>query len=760
MQKYLNWKNQLFKSNIHSDIFFGAGIESKNLFQYKYKYYNEIAQKNIENGFFFPLVNIHNSEFYYLGKHFTVNTDLNSLLLSSSYSKYYNNDLNTLQHKNSYIKSSNYVKNIYYSLNLIKNFISPISNLYYSNYLYLINPDGSKIDFIDYGVFDFIANTFSYERNNFSNISYYSLIDYESARMPNFLYDKTVLSSSFTDFYNKFKFITFSNVLLEYLDTFVDSNINFYNDYIIDTNILSSSLLYSDISYEDINSNLDVSNSTSLSDDYLYAYLLVCINNQLKKSINLELPNQYKNTVSYIFEAIKLKKIELSHKAAEAKILDDFNSYRIGQRKKQRLLTTLYSKKKEDELKRLDAKKKEKKTRPEIHIDNFFNLDYSLDSLNNTEIGNSNTTYSISNGNIVYEYEYEALNTRISNAKPFIAVSEESSLVGNLDYLNKVNYYEVNSSVLVKKNQIKQASNISISQEEQRGAEIMNCLNNLLNYSESNNFDIEKPLYNITEFNLNKQYNFLKSLFTSYKSNNNKFPTLYVPYLRDLRTCTIMNINNSTISMYRKKNIHVQLINSSVKGLFYYPNSNLKSSKFNYYSYWDVNCLYYKFAGLLIRDGKRHKAEEILNNSFIFIKNLSLCNPLYIFMKALYNGQTFFEFTKQKKQTKSLLIPRYTPLNKRIKISMRLISNNIRNNNILRKVKKSKKYNVNTSFLLSNIFISYFFKVGKVKNDLVNNVTNAYKQKHLLKKNVSTFVYNRLLKFLAFRKIRGYHISK
>ena len=212
--------------------------------------------------------------------------------------------------------------------------------------------------------------------------------------------------------------------------------------------------------------------------------------------------------------------------------------------------------------------------------------------------------------------------------------------------------------------------------------------------------------------------------------------------------------------MYRKKNIHVQLMTSRMKGLFYYPASNLQDIKFNYYTYWDINCLYYKFVGLLIRHGKRHKAEEILNNSFVFIKNLSLCNPLYIFMKALYNGQTFFEFTKQKKQTKSLLIPRYTPLNKRIKISMRLIANNIRNNNILRKVKKAKKYNVNTSFLLSNILISYFFKVGKVKNDLVTNVTNAYKQKHLLKKNAGTFVYNRLLKFLAFRKIRGYHISK
>src|SRR5690606_10496527 len=103
--------------------------------------------------------------------------------------------------------------------------------------------------------------------------------------------------------------------------------------------------------------------------------------------------------------------------------------------------------------------------------------------------------------------------------------------------------------------------------EEQRGTQIINCLNNLLNYSESNNFDIEKPSANITEVNLSKQYNFLKSVFTSYKSNNNKFPTLYVPYLQEYSFSKAKTINYSTISMYRKRNIHVQLIHSRMKGL-------------------------------------------------------------------------------------------------------------------------------------------------------------------------------------------------
>lgn len=482
-------------------------------------------------------------------------------------------------------------------------------------------------------------------------------------------------------------------------------------------------------------------------------------------NILLELRSKYKKTILYIVEAIKLNKIESDHKAAEAKILEDFDHNRIGQRKKQRLLITLHSKKKEEELKRVDDNRKEKKTKSEVSIDTFTNLDYTLDGLSSelTTLDSHNSSFNgdILNEDMLYRYESENLESLNSvKQRPTLELPITDQIDSNSDYLNKINYYEFNSSILSKQIQLKQINQHKIFTEEQRGGLIINCLNNLINYSESNNFDIEKPSDNIIEINLSKQYKFLKSVFTSYKSNNNKFPILHVPYLQESNFSKTQTINNATILMYRKRNIHVQLLHSKVQGLFYYPNSNLTDLKFNYYTYWDMNCLYFKFVGLLIRHGKRHKAEALLNNSFLFIKNLSLCNPLYIFMKAIYNGQTFFEFTKQKKQTKSLLIPRYTPLNKRIKISMRLISNNIRNNDLLRKVKKSKKYNVNTSFLLSNILISYFFKVGKIRNDLVNNVTNAYKQKHLLKKNASTFVYNRLLKFLAFRKIRGYHISK
>ena len=45
MQKYLNWKHKLLKSNFKNEMFFKSDSESKNLFQYKYKYYNNINTK-------------------------------------------------------------------------------------------------------------------------------------------------------------------------------------------------------------------------------------------------------------------------------------------------------------------------------------------------------------------------------------------------------------------------------------------------------------------------------------------------------------------------------------------------------------------------------------------------------------------------------------------------------------------------------------------------------------------------------------------
>lgn len=767
MQQYLNWKHQLLKSFNNTEVFFTGDLDNKNLFQYKYKYFSNIIQKNIENGFYFPSINLKNSEFYYLGKHFISSSFSDNLDILTK------KNLNKLSIKklkkeididqSNYINTSSYVPETYYSLNLIR-YLPLVNNsvhsLDYSNVTFFEDKDGSIIDLIDFGIFDLVVNI-----ENTSNISYYYFDSSSSLNIePEFLKDDTVISSVYSKGYEKYKNKSMVNRVAEYVDTLTGRNLflfDFINTYLNSDINFDNKLSCDSISYETFLVNSDISDISS--DDYLYTYLFTHLNDQLNASVKSKLRNRYNNTIAYIEEVKLLKEIDLKNKAAEAKIIDDFDNHRIGERKKQRLLLALYNKQKNEELKRDEEKKKSQI--PEIKIENYSNLDSSLDDLNDVFL-RKHKFFTTSSKEVhthdVYQHEYENLgNLSVPKNIFFSDIDGDNIDVAHLDYLNKINYYESNLNIRNRRRKIKLIKQNKFISDQQRSVRLMNCLNDLLNYSESHNFDIEKPSNLSAELHLSKQYKFFKSLFTSYKSNN-KFPILYIPHLSNSKTKSQLGnqITRNVINMYRKKNIHVQLIAPSIKGLFYYPNVNLQDNKFNYYMYWDINCLYYKFVGLLIRHGKRHKAEYILNNSFLFIKNLSLCNPLYIFMKALYNGQTFFEFTKQKKQTKSLLIPRYTPLNKRIKISMRTIAQNIRNGDTLRKVMKAKKHKVNTSYLLSNILISYFFKIGKVKNDLITNVTNAYKQKHLLKKNTGTFVYNRLLKFLAFRKIRGYHISK
>lgn len=764
MQHYLNWKHQLLKSSNNTEVFFTGDIENKNLFQYKYKYYNSIVQKHIENGFYFPTVNLRNSEFYYLGKHFISNLLVNELDTQSKKNlnklsvKKFKREIDVDQY--SYINTSNFIPETYYCLNLIK-YLPLVNNsvhtFNYSNVTSLENKDGSVTDLIDFGIFDLIQNTGSTS----DVLYYYFSSDNSTEIIPEFVNDSTSLSSIYSKGFAQYSSKSLMNRVADYIDIFTGRSfflseyINAYlNNQIVSDNVLSCN----SINYE---SFIDSSNLSDLdNDDYLYTYLFCHLNDKLSAGVKSKLRSRYNHTIAHIAEVKLLKEIELRNKAAEAKIIDDFDNHRIGERKKQRLLLALYNKQKNEELKRDEDKKKSQI--PEIRIANYYNLDSSLDDLNDVLV--QRVVSSVSNdGNInnVYNYEYENVgNVSVPKNVFFSNVDNDNIDSVHLDHLNRINYYESNLNIKNKRRKHKLVRQNKLISDQQRSTRLMNCLNDLLNYSESHNFDIEQPSNFNTEIHLSKQYNFLKSLFTSYKSNN-KFPVLYVTHLNSSRESQLgSQISRNLISMYRKKNIHVQLIAPSMKGLFYYPNVNLQDNKFNYYMYWDINCLYYKFIGLLIKHGKRHKAESILNDSFLFIKNLSLCNPLYIFMKALYNGQTFFEFTKQKKQTKSLLIPRYTPLNKRIKISMRSIAQNIRSSDALRKTMKAKKHKVNTSYLLSNVFISYFLKIGKVKNDLVTNVTNAYKQKHLLKKNSGTFVYNRLLKFLAFRKIRGYHISK
>jgi hypothetical protein len=92
---------------------------------------------------------------------------------------------------------------------------------------------------------------------------------------------------------------------------------------------------------------------------------------------------------------------------------------------------------------------------------------------------------------------------------------------------------------------------------------------------------------------------------------------------------------------------------------------------------------------------------------------------------------------------------------------MRSISKNIRNSELLRKFKNAKSKNkTNSSYLLYNLFVSSFFIKGKIKKELKDNLENAFTKRHLFRKGSlsnKNFKYNKLLKFMSFRKIRGYH---
>jgi ribosomal protein S7 len=210
----------------------------------------------------------------------------------------------------------------------------------------------------------------------------------------------------------------------------------------------------------------------------------------------------------------------------------------------------------------------------------------------------------------------------------------------------------------------------------------------------------------------------------------------------------------------RRKNIITRIIFSNIKmKSLDYP-ITIKDKVKLFYNYWNMNSLYLKFIGFILKNGKRSKAELILNKSLFLIKELILCNPLFFFTKSIYNSQSIFEFSKQKRQNRTLLIPRITPYKKRINLAIRTITKNIRNNEMLRRIKKlNKKNKVNTSYILYNILISHFFFKGEIKKELILNVKNAFKQKQFLRKGIKSnnFSFNRLLKYLSFKKLRGYH---
>mgnify|MGYP006199259543 CR=1 FL=1 len=160
MQKYLNWKRLLvkyIKYKKKGDYFLtlqNIKYYNSNLFQYKYKYYNRLLQKQISSGFFFPSVEIQNVENYYLGKHFIVHNTLD--YFKDSLNKYlkkkksiYKYNYNTAEPLNSYL-------NIFCTLCSIENVYSFYN---FSNVMYFMDYDHTEVDLMNFVHFDYTGGS-------------------------------------------------------------------------------------------------------------------------------------------------------------------------------------------------------------------------------------------------------------------------------------------------------------------------------------------------------------------------------------------------------------------------------------------------------------------------------------------------------------------------------------------------------------------------------------------------------------------------
>ena len=122
-----------------------------------------------------------------------------------------------------------------------------------------------------------------------------------------------------------------------------------------------------------------------------------------------------------------------------------------------------------------------------------------------------------------------------------------------------------------------------------------------------------------------------------------------------------------------------------------------------------------------------------------------------------------FEYVKSRQRYKTFVNIRITPSHKRMNLAMRQLSKNIRNSELLRKFKKSNKQRINNSYILYYLLTSSFFVKGEIKSIISKNIESAYSKRHSFRKgnlaDKEKFKYSKLLKFLSFRKIRGYHFS-
>lgn len=339
-----------------------------------------------------------------------------------------------------------------------------------------------------------------------------------------------------------------------------------------------------------------------------------------------------------------------------------------------------------------------------------------------------------------YKLRYKNIlsNNRVRKELIFLLVKSLKKNILKINKNNKSKYYRIKRNIRYLLKFVK-FHNKETNLVRRRKKRIVHKIKRKVNYK----IILTKQRFLIPEY-VNSNY---KSRINSYINNKKIYNN---------------NLNNF-INNCRKNNIFISVV-------FYYPKniryklSYHRTNKDYIYAYWNVNSLYFKFTGFLIREGKKNKAEIIFDNSLVLIKELISNNPIFFFFKSIYNNQPLFESLKIRKRHNTFTNIRITPFHKRLNLSMRQIANNIRNSDLLRKFKNTNKQKINNSYILYYLLTSSFFIRGKVKKTITQNIENAYSKRYSFRKgntntNNNGFKYNRLLKFLSFKKMRGYHFT-
>ncbi|KAG4305048.1 hypothetical protein PORY_001723 [Pneumocystis oryctolagi] len=89
--------------------------------------------------------------------------------------------------------------------------------------------------------------------------------------------------------------------------------------------------------------------------------------------------------------------------------------------------------------------------------------------------------------------------------------------------------------------------------------------------------------------------------------------------------------------------------------------NNKKETLYLYEQFDQNNTLFNHIIGIIMKNGKKTKAQKQLQNTFIYIKQKTNADPYFIFSKAIEKTSPLVKLISSKKGTKSIKIP--IPLN-------------------------------------------------------------------------------------------------